>query len=130
MCSNRTVTDATTFDPLVQKLLSDLQIVTPKIKDYFAVTSREAVGGGGIRVYAVAQCVETLSQSDCSSCLTLAYNNIQNCPPQAGASSINLRCFMRYSDTSFFAINQTTDITPYLKGGGQTSLHACINVLE
>lgn len=129
ICSNRTISEATTFDAVVQGLLTDLQVVTPKINGFFSATTREVVGGG-TTVYAVAQCVETLSQTDCKSCLTLAYSNIQNCPPRAGASSINLRCFMRYSDTSFFTANQTTNITPYLQGGGETSLHTLFSSMH
>lgn len=116
VCSNRTVSKPTEFNAMVESLLTELKTITPKINGFFVATSREVVGGGA-KVYAIAQCVETLSSSGCQNCLTVAYNNINSCPPLSGGSSIDLGCFLRYSDTSFFAENQTTNITPYLKGG-------------
>lgn len=121
VCSNRTVSKLPTeFNATVESLLTELKTITPKINGFFVATSREVVGGGP-KVYAIAQCVETLSSSGCQNCLTVAYNNINSCPPLSGGSSIDLGCFLRYSDTSFFAENQTTNITPYLKGGGSSN---------
>lgn len=103
---------------MVEGLLPDLVAATPKMNHVFAATTRQVFDGGvTATVYAVAQCVETISKTDCQSCLTVAYNNIQNCPPEADGSAINMRCFMRYSNTSFFADNQITNIAQYLKGG-------------
>lgn len=103
---------------MVQGLLTDLVAVTPKTRAVFAATTRQVFDGGVTSsVYAVAQCIEVISKSDCQSCLTVAYSNIQNCPPEADGRAINLRCFMRYSNTSFFPDNQITNIAPYLKTG-------------
>lgn len=103
ICSNQTTksTPATDFSAVVEGLLMDLKIATPKINGFFAAIKRE-VFGGGVTVHAIAQCIETLSRSGCQNCLTVAYNNIQSCPPLAGGSSFDLGCFVRYSDTSFF----------------------------
>lgn len=127
-CSNQTVSEATAFNTVVEGLLSDLEVATPKINGFFAATTREVVSGGA-RVYAVAQCAETVTQSVCQNCLKVAVINIQSCPPQAGGSSIDAGCFMRYSDTSFFADNQTTDITPYLKEGETSIMFPAMYIL-
>ncbi|KAL1831896.1 hypothetical protein ACET3Z_001547 [Daucus carota] len=122
VCSiNRSVSQAAAFIQVVEGLLPDLVAATPKMNKAFAATTRQVFDvGATATVYAVAQCIETISKSDCQSCLTIAYNNIQNCPPEADGSAINMRCFMRYSNTSFFPDNQITNIAPYLKGGGSS----------
>lgn len=101
---------------MVETLLTQLKAITPKINGFFVATSRPVVGGGA-NVYAIAQCVETLDPSGCGNCLTVGYNNINKCPPLTGGSSIDVGCFLRYSDTPFFPDNQTMDLTPYLKQG-------------
>ncbi|KAA8547678.1 hypothetical protein F0562_004107 [Nyssa sinensis] len=78
---------------------------------------REVVGGG-VTVYGVAQCAQTVSQSGCRDCLRVAHSNIRSCPPEADGRAVDAGCFMRYSDTPFFADNQTTNIAPYLRGDG------------
>lgn len=96
----------------------DLVAATPKINGYFAATTRPVLSGGvTAKVYAAAQCVETISQKDCHSCLTIGYNNLQSCPPGAEGSSADAGCFLRYSDASFFAENSTIRITPNLQRG-------------
>ncbi|KAL8116963.1 cysteine-rich receptor-like protein kinase 2 [Apium graveolens] len=131
VCStNRSVSQATAFNQVVAGLLPDLVSATPKMNQVFAATTRQVFDGGvTATVYAVAQCVETISKTDCQSCLTVAYNNIQNCPPEADGSAINMRCFMRYSNTSFFADNQITNIAQYLKGGGSSKKTAIIGAV-
>ncbi|KAJ0040088.1 hypothetical protein Pint_28602 [Pistacia integerrima] len=51
---------------------------------------------------------------------------MRNFPPANGARVVYLGCFLRYSDTPFFADNQTTDITPFLKPGGSSKKKAII----
>ncbi|WOH15086.1 hypothetical protein DCAR_0934621 [Daucus carota subsp. sativus] len=107
--------DSGIFSPVVEGLLTDLVAATPKIKGFFAATTRPVLNGGATgSVYAVAQCIETISRKDCQSCLTIGYNNIQSCPPASEASSADAGCFLRYSDASFFADKRVTNITPYL----------------
>ncbi|KAI8031382.1 Cysteine-rich receptor-like protein kinase 2 [Camellia lanceoleosa] len=125
VCGNRTVSQATAFDTAVQGLLTDLKIATPKINGFFAATKSEVVGGS-TTVYAVSQCAETISESTCQDCLTVAYANMQSCPPNADGRAVDGGCFLRYSDTAFFADNQTTNINPFLGGGGSSKKNAII----
>lgn len=125
VCGNRTVSQATAFDTAVQGQLTDLKIATPKINGFFAATKSEVVGGSAT-VYAVSQCAETISESTCQDCLTVAYANIQSCPPNADGRAVDAGCFLRYSDTAFFPDNQTTNINPFLGGGGSSKKNAII----
>ncbi|KAL0294140.1 UNVERIFIED_CONTAM: Cysteine-rich receptor-like protein kinase, partial [Sesamum calycinum] len=88
---------------------------------FFAATKREVTNGGNLTIYGVAQCAETVTPSGCLDCLTVAYKNLQGCLPDADGRAIDAACFLRYSDTPFFADNQTLDITPFLRGGGDSS---------
>lgn len=127
LCGNRTTSQATAFDTAVQGLLTDLVVATPRINGYFAASTRAAVGAD-LTVYAVAQCAQTVSSSGCLDCLTVAHSNIQNCPPEADGRAVDAGCFLRYSDTSFFPANQTTNITPFL-GGGNWHLSLSLSIL-
>ncbi|CAL5364988.1 unnamed protein product [Camellia sinensis] len=120
VCGNRTVSQATAFDTAVQGLLTNLKIATPNINGFFAATKSEVVSGS-TTVYAVSQCAETISELSCQDCLTVASANIQSCPPNAEGRAVDAGCFLRYSDTAFFADNQTTNISPFLGGGGGSS---------
>ncbi|WOH15106.1 hypothetical protein DCAR_0934643 [Daucus carota subsp. sativus] len=120
--TNQSKLQAAAFKPVVEGIMTDLVAATPKINGYFAATTRPVSSGGVTsKVYAAAQCVETISQKDCQSCLTIAYNNLQNCPPGSEGSSADAGCFLRYSDASFFADNIIINITPYLRGGTSSS---------
>ena len=115
ICGNKTASGgATAFNGAAQQVLKDLQTATPKIPGYFAATKTQVVGGA---IYAIAQCAQTVSESGCLDCLTVGYNNIQNCLPNTDGRAFDAGCFMRYSETPFFADNQTIDITPFLKQG-------------
>lgn len=115
-CGNRTVSWTTAFETVVDGLLGDLQIATPKINGFFATATRQIAGSLGA-VYAVAQCVEAFNKTSCLDCLTKAYGMIRSCLPRADGRAIIAGCFLRYSDTAFFAENQTTNITPFLRSG-------------
>ncbi|XAR73586.1 Non-specific serine/threonine protein kinase [Bertholletia excelsa] len=117
ICRNRTVAQATAFDTAVQGLLTDLETATPRINGFYVAATRAVTGGG--TVYAVAQCAQTVSESGCRTCLQVAYNNIQGCPPGADARAVDAGCFLRYSDTAFFADNQTTNISHFLGGSSK-----------
>ncbi|KAK1401907.1 Cysteine-rich RLK (RECEPTOR-like protein kinase) 42 [Heracleum sosnowskyi] len=123
VCStNQSKSEATDFTPVVEGLITDLVSVTPKIDGFFAATTRPVFNGGvTTTVYAVAQCIENISQKDCQSCLRTGYSNIKSCPPASGGSSVDAGCFIRYSDSSFFPDNSIIDITPYLQGAGNSS---------
>lgn len=126
ICGNQTASQAAAYNAVVDGLLGDLEIATPKINGMFAVSSRQVGGSGSAAVYAVAQCAETISQSGCEDCLTVAYRNLKTCPPDADGRAVDAGCFLRYSDTPFFATNQTTNITPFLGSGGSSNKNAII----
>ena len=120
LCGKQTISQsAAAFTSAVDEVLSDLQLATPKIKGFFAAEKKElvGVGGGNLTVYGVAQCAQTVSSSGCNDCLKMAYANLQICLPDADGRAVDAGCFLRYSNASFFADNQTTDLAPFLNNG-------------
>lgn len=120
MCGNQSASEPSAFEAAVQGLLADLQTATPRIDGYFAATKKEVVGGGtGISatVYGVAQCIETITESGCRECMQVVTSDIQRCPPNTNGRAVDVGCFLRYSDSPFFADNQTIDIRPFLRSG-------------
>lgn len=122
-CGNRTASQSNAFVETVERVLAELQVAVPRIDGFFAAIKKKVgVGGGGdsgnnITVYGVAQCVESASKGACQECLKVAYGNIERCLPETGGKAVDAGCFLRYSDTPFFADNQTTNITPFLRNG-------------
>ncbi|KAK7393274.1 hypothetical protein VNO78_21825 [Psophocarpus tetragonolobus] len=118
-CGHQIAVEVTTFSTIVQQILKDLQIAIPKISGFFANTKTKVAD---IAIYIVAQCAETFKQDKCLNCLSIQHNNLKACLPNTNGWSIDpAGCFTRYSDTPFFADNQTTDISPFLKQGGSSS---------
>ncbi|KAK8631825.1 hypothetical protein V6N13_028603 [Hibiscus sabdariffa] len=118
ICGNRTAPEPSAFAATVLELLADLQVATPKINGYFAATKKEVVGGGSAgnaTVYGVAQCIETISESGCRDCMQVVNTDIQRCPPNTDGRAMDVGCFLRYSDSPFFADNQIVDIAPFLR---------------
>ncbi|KAE8022178.1 hypothetical protein FH972_008002 [Carpinus fangiana] len=127
ICGNQTASQPTAFSAAVKELLADLQVATPRINGFFAASKKEAVGSAGnATVYAVAQCAETVSEIGCQDCLTVASRNAQVCIPSAVARAVDAGCFLRYSDTPFFADNQTTNLLPFLGNGSSSNKKAII----
>ncbi|KAK7387338.1 hypothetical protein VNO78_28064 [Psophocarpus tetragonolobus] len=126
LCGNQTANESTTlsanespsFSAAGQQVLLDLQIATPKITNFYAATKIQV---GSNEIYAIAQCAETLTQDTCLDCLTTEHNSIQGCLPNKNGRAFDAGCFMRYSETPFFADNQTIDISPFLKQEGSSS---------
>ncbi|KAH9675011.1 hypothetical protein KPL70_018661 [Citrus sinensis] len=126
-CGNRTALQADAFKTAAQELLENLEVATPKINGFFAASKNNIIGSraganddddkNSTAVYGIAQCVETISETGCQNCLSGAFDNIQRCLGSAFGWAVDAGCFLRYSDTPFFADNQTTDITPFLKNG-------------
>jgi len=114
LCGNHTADESTTFSEAGQQVLMDLQIATPKITGFYAATKTQVAGGA---IYAIAQCAETLTQDSCLDCLSVEHSSIQGCLPKTNGRAFDAGCFMRYSETPFFADNQTIDINPFLKQG-------------
>ncbi|XP_074339843.1 cysteine-rich receptor-like protein kinase 2 [Apium graveolens] len=131
VCSyNNSAAESTVFKSIAQELLMDIAAATPKIKDYSAAAKRQVINSGTTStVYAAAQCVETISPSDCRDCLTRVYTSLQTCLPQPGGSSVEPGCFLRYSDSSFFADSNITSITPYIKGGSSSTKKSVIGIV-
>ncbi|XP_019185435.1 PREDICTED: cysteine-rich receptor-like protein kinase 2 [Ipomoea nil] len=110
VCGKRTTSKQDNFNATAQQLLNELLHATPRINGFYAA-AKEPPGPGGATTYAVAQCAETVSESSCQDCLSLAYNNIKSCLPNyADGRAVDAGCFLRYSDTPFFADNQTTPL--------------------
>lgn len=126
-CGNRTALQADAFETAVQELLENLKVATPEINGFFAASKNNIIGSragandddnnNSTTVYGIAQCVETVSETGCQNCLSGAVGNIQRCLGSAFGWAVDAGCFLRYSDTPFFADNQTTDIAPFLKNG-------------
>lgn len=114
LCGNQSADGSTDFSAVGEQLLIDLRTATPKIRGYFAATKTKMAIGS---IYAFAQCAETLSQDTCLDCLSDEQTSVQGCLPSTDGRAFDPGCFMRYSETPFFADNQTVDITPFLKQG-------------
>ncbi|KAL6563142.1 hypothetical protein OROHE_005729 [Orobanche hederae] len=115
VCDSRSAPETTTFKREGRKLLNDLQDATPNINGYFA-SSKRAVSNLNI-IYAMPQCAPTVSPGSCRGCLTAANEAIHDCIRFTDARVVDSACFLRYSDTPFFADNQTTDIASILRIG-------------
>ncbi|GKV42873.1 hypothetical protein SLEP1_g50235 [Rubroshorea leprosula] len=127
ICGNHTASNPTSFNASLGGLLNDLQVATPRIDGFFAASKKEV--SGNKTVYGVAQCIETISKSGCQNCMAVVYSDIQQCPPNSDGRAINWGCFLRYSESPFFADNQTTDIAPFLKNEGSSKKDALIGGL-
>nr|GMC62460.1 cysteine-rich receptor-like protein kinase 2 [Ipomoea batatas] len=120
ICGKRTAHNQDVFNTTAQQLLNELVLATPRIHGFFAAAKQE-ISGGGATAYAVAQCIETITQTGCMEGLTIAYSNIQNCLPKSGSGrAVDVGCFLRYSNKHIFANNQTTNLAPFLGGGGRS----------
>ncbi|KAJ4706823.1 Cysteine-rich receptor-like protein kinase [Melia azedarach] len=120
-CSNQTAVESTAFQTAAQDLLQDLQVATPNINGFFAASTKDiGNGNSSALVYGIAECVETISKTGCQDCLSVAFSNIQKCIDFDYGWAVDVGCFLRYSDSPFFPLNQTTDLTPFLKTGGNS----------
>ncbi|KAH1082891.1 hypothetical protein J1N35_022652 [Gossypium stocksii] len=122
ICGNESASEPNSFQATVQDVLANLQVATPKIKGYFAATTKK-VGdsGGNATVYGMAQCIETITKIGCHDCMQVVSTDIQRCPPNTNGRAVDVGCFLRYSNSPFFADNQTTDITPFLSTPSSSS---------
>ncbi|KAI3704420.1 hypothetical protein L1987_74640 [Smallanthus sonchifolius] len=116
ICGNTTSPQPANFRKAVEGLMSDLRTAAPRTSNYYAASTRR-VPDGNHTVYAIAQCNLNLSQSVCQDCINSRYSSIDSCLPGTTGRAIDNGCFMRYSSTPFFGLNQTTDITPFLDNG-------------
>lgn len=109
--------NATGFRVVGQQALMDAsKLQHPKSKVFMQLLRHKwhlVVGA----IYAVAQCVETTTETDCLKCMQVGYNNLHTCPPNTEGRAYDAGYFMRYSTTPYFADYQTIDIAPYFKQG-------------
>ncbi|CAI9272112.1 unnamed protein product [Lactuca saligna] len=125
ICGNTRSPQQTEFRKTVEGLISDLRKATPRTSDFYAASTR-ALPGRSRTVYGIAQCNLNLSQSVCEDCLTPRYSSLDDCLPSTNGWTINNGCFMRYSSTPFFRLNQTTNITPLLWDGNSNKKRSII----
>ncbi|KAL4577868.1 hypothetical protein LXL04_013983 [Taraxacum kok-saghyz] len=97
----------------VEGLISDLRTTAPRTPNFYAASTRE-IPDTNATVYGIAQCNLNLTQTVCEDCLNSRYTSLDDCLPSTNGRAIDNGCFMRYASTPFFALNQTTDITPFL----------------
>ncbi|KAL4578533.1 hypothetical protein LXL04_014657 [Taraxacum kok-saghyz] len=121
VCGNESTSETTIFNQTVGKLLSDIRIVTPKTSNFY-VASTKRLPSDNTTIYAIAQCVSSISRPSCEQCLGRSYNNLYSCLPSTEGRTIDLGCFLRYSRTPFFQDNQTTNIIPFLSEGSSRKL--------
>ncbi|KVH87918.1 Concanavalin A-like lectin/glucanase, subgroup [Cynara cardunculus var. scolymus] len=125
ICGNTTSSHPKELQKTARGLFSDLQIATPKTSNFFVASARQLTGSN-VTVYAIAQCSRNLSQSVCVDCLKIRHRSLDGCLPNTFGRAIDSGCFMRYSETPFFGVNQTTDIAPFLKNGSSSNLRSII----
>ncbi|KAI9100150.1 hypothetical protein K1719_024368 [Acacia pycnantha] len=121
ICGNHTIRNTTGLASTVQQVLTNLDIATPRITGFYAATKTPVPNSNGTNIYAIAQCVETITQVACQACLNIALRNFQICLPNSNAETYDAGCFMRYSTAAFFADNQTINIRPFLNQGGSSN---------
>ncbi|KAK9062114.1 hypothetical protein SSX86_019299 [Deinandra increscens subsp. villosa] len=120
LCGNESTSQPiTAFNQAVQELLFDIGVATPRTSEFYIASTRQVVGANAT-IYAIAQCVENVSQTICKNCMTRAYNNLYKCLPSHEGRAINVACFMRYSEFPFFQNNQTVNFTPFLLSKGSS----------
>ncbi|CAH1429770.1 unnamed protein product [Lactuca virosa] len=125
ICGNTKSPQQTEFKKTVEGLISDLRTATPRTSDFYAVSTRALPDRSGT-VYGIAQCNLNLSQSVCEDCLNSRYSSLDDCLPSTNGWAFNNGCFMRYSNTPFFGLNQTTNITPLLWDGNSNKKRSII----
>ncbi|KAK8584657.1 hypothetical protein V6N13_138612 [Hibiscus sabdariffa] len=103
-CSQFNVTSFPNFSRNVNRSLTELR---GQLEDgmHFAV-AQEATGSDP--VYAMVQCRNYMSTSDCISCFTTASSQITACSAANGARVIYDGCFLRYESNMFY--QQTTQM--------------------
>nr|XP_043634242.1 cysteine-rich receptor-like protein kinase 2 isoform X2 [Erigeron canadensis] len=114
-CGNQSSRAVSTYKEIVDKFLSDIADVTPKISKFYVASARQ-ITSENVTVYAVAQCMENINQTLCKACMKKAYEKLNGCLPSTKGMFFDMGCFARYSETPFFNDNQTIDFTKILKG--------------
>ncbi|KAL7612353.1 hypothetical protein Lser_V15G05893 [Lactuca serriola] len=121
ICGNQLASETTIFNQIVGELLSDIRVATPRTSNFY-VASTKRLPSGNTTIYAIAQCVESVTQPICEQCMNISYNNLNSCPPSKEGRTLDFGCFLRYSQTPFFQDNQTTNIIHFLSKGSSRKL--------
>nr|XP_043612939.1 cysteine-rich receptor-like protein kinase 2 [Erigeron canadensis] len=106
VCGN-TTRKSTMFQNSTRHAVMDAMTDALKNGDYFY---RKELTADNFKdsVYVLAQCWNTLSPESCKACLMNASASITKCLPWSEGRALNTGCFMRYSDTNFLNLIQTT----------------------
>ncbi|XP_076907365.1 cold-responsive protein kinase 1-like [Bidens hawaiensis] len=115
LCGTQSASQPTVFNQVVDGLLSDIRDATPKTSKLYVASTRQ-ITGENKTVYVTAQCAGNINKAICQTCMDRAYDKINDCLPNTEGRISDMGCFARYSDTPFFNVNQTTDITNVSKG--------------
>ncbi|XP_023767480.1 cold-responsive protein kinase 1 [Lactuca sativa] len=122
LCGNQMPYQPAIFTQAVDGLLLDIKDATPKTTNFYVASTRQNTNGNGNgTVYAIAQCIQNITEGICQNCINAAYTSLSNCLPNTEGRSIYMGCFARYSETPFFNDNQTIDITNFRKVVGHSS---------
>lgn len=99
-CSQYNATNLSNFYQNLNTTLSDLKSQVGNKNKHFATAQ---LARGENPVYALFQCRNYLSNSDCSACFQVAAAQIRNCSAGSnGARVIYDGCFLRYNSTYYF----------------------------
>ncbi|KAF5740336.1 cysteine-rich receptor-like protein kinase 2 isoform X3 [Tripterygium wilfordii] len=98
-CSQYNATNFSIFNRNLNATFVDLRAQFTS-NNYFATAQR---ADGTDPVYALAQCRNYLSNSDCIACFDSAAARIRNCSAANGARVIYDGCFLRYESNSFYS---------------------------
>ncbi|KAI3808382.1 hypothetical protein L1987_24331 [Smallanthus sonchifolius] len=115
LCGNQSTSQPTTFNQLVDGVLSNIRDATPKTSNFYVASTRQNISENAT-VYATTQCIENINQAICRTCMNTTYDKLTDCFPSTQGSFSDMACFARYSETPFFNDNETMDITNILKG--------------
>eukprot|EP01018_Ginkgo_biloba_P011259 Gb_18936 [translate_table: standard] len=119
--------EANDFVEITQNLLNDLYAAAPRSNGFFASQMRQG-SSNATRVYALAQCLRSLSEPSCRQCLRIANYNITTCFPATNGRALDLGCYLRYSTSPFFPTNATTNLEPFLSSGSKSKTKVWIIV--
>ncbi|KAI3808380.1 hypothetical protein L1987_24329 [Smallanthus sonchifolius] len=115
LCGNQSSSQPTTFNQVVDGVLSNIRDATPKTSNFYVASTRQVISENAT-VYVTSQCIENINQAICQTCMNSAYDKSNDCLPSTQGRFSDMACFARYSETPFFDDNQTTDIANVIKG--------------
>lgn len=102
-CSHPTgaLTDSSLHTAFKKKVAQVITNVTDRALENGTFATVEGKGGG-IPVYALAQCWNSLTYWGCRACLLKAGSQLKQCAPGSQGQALFTGCYMRYSTERFF----------------------------